>query len=128
MAAAEYESRHYRTQRIAYRPACSRPAIAWRREWEIFSSRLADDGASQYLINDIMMGWWDDDDGDSPVNASDYYVRSSSGVDFIEHFEEFIERCNERDDVEPNFPDVLDEDIWRFEERLPAGTPPLPRS
>jgi hypothetical protein len=41
---------------------------------------------------------------------------------FIERFETFIAECWHAENAQPDFPEILDEDIWRFEERVPSGS------
>src|SRR5438445_1017655 len=55
-----------------------------------------------------------DDDGEPPVNSNELYVRRHSSVDYVERFDEFLEQARETEDVKPDFPEALYEDIWRF--------------
>jgi RES domain-containing protein len=90
--------------------------------WGIFNEQLFESGGAATLIEDIMLGCWDDDNGEPPVDANELYIQKGSDFDYIERFEEFLQNAKETEKVDPDFPEVLREDIWRFEEIIAADT------
>ena len=95
--------------------------------WQIFNDDLADSGNAAKLITDIMRVTWDDDDGEPPVDGNDLYVTCNS-IDYLGRWDEFLASARETEDAEPDFPDALREDMYRYEARLPAGTTTLYRA
>src|SRR5262249_61547567 len=68
---------------------------------------------------------WDDDSGESPVNAYELYYRRSSlwhHTTMTEAWEEFCEKVKEDPAHEPYLPTLLDEELARMEVELPHGT------
>lgn len=95
-------------------------------EYEPFSERLyGDEGADAVeLMNDILMTGWDDDDGEPPIDAGDYY--SARGGDYhetqAERWAEFSHYVKENPDMAPPLSEIFGEDIARAEAELPVGT------
>lgn len=93
-----------------------------QNQWEVFSDPLYESGKAPKLVEDIMLSTWDDDDGEPPLDAHELYVRVGSSLDYLERFDMFLQDARETPDADPDFPDALTEDIWRFENVIPAGT------
>jgi hypothetical protein len=68
-------------------------------QWQIFNDDSADSGNAAALVTDIMRASWDDDDGESPVDANDLYITRVSSVEYLERWEEFLVAA--RDTAEP---------------------------
>lgn len=90
-------------------------------DWSIFSDELFDSGGAARLLEDIMLASWDDDSGESPADAHELYVRVHP-LDYVGRFEVFLDEARESPDAEPDSPEILREDIWRYEATVQAGT------
>jgi RES domain-containing protein len=95
-------------------------------DYEPFSERLyGDEGADAVeLMNDILITGWDDDDGEPPIDAGDYY--STRGGDYhetqAERWAEFSHYVKENPDMAPPLNEIFGEDVVRAEAVLGAGT------
>ena len=71
-------------------------------EWEVFNDVRHDDITAARLFNDIVKAGWDDDDGEPPVDAADYYRYRRDISD------EWVDFCEEVR-LDPNSPFPFDE-------------------
>ena len=96
-------------------------------QWRIFNDDLVDSGKASALLTHIMLATRDDDDGEPPVNGNDLYVTRSS-IDYLGRWDDFLAGARDTGEAEPDFPDILGEDLWRYEARLSAKTTTLYRA
>jgi hypothetical protein len=109
------------TMYLASDSDCGDPLVyLMQDDWAIFDDELFDSGDAASLVEGIMMATWDDDSGESPLDAHELYVRAHP-LDYVERFEAFLDESRETVDAEPDFPEILRDDIWRYGEKVLAG-------
>lgn len=93
--------------------------------YEVFSEGLyTSDGAGR-LLEDIMRTGWDDDDGESPVDAHELYYRRESlwyHTTMAAEWEEFCGKVKENPSRELNLPGLFEEELARMAVELPQDT------
>lgn len=89
-------------------------------DWEPFSERLIEREVASTLLDDILLADWDDDDGDSPIISTEFYVMRRP-MGYGDQFDEFIVTVGDDEGAVPEFDSVLLEDLERCTELLPAG-------
>lgn len=96
--------------------------IQWH--WQIFDDNLGEN-AQAALLEEIANSNWDDDDGESPVDASEPYMPKAAQWFHNTHSDIWDQFCSEvrRDpQIAIPFDDFIAEELAESEERLPAGT------
>ena len=92
--------------------------IFYADEWGVFSDTRHNEATAANLFNDVVNAAWDDDDGEPPVDAADYYRRRHTVSD---EWDDFCEEVR----LEPRTPFPLNEYMHEeFGQRLvmvPAG-------
>lgn len=94
-------------------------------EYEVFGEDLYSSGGAARLLKDIMRSGWDDDSGESPVDAHElYYPRSSLWyyTTRAAEFEEFCEKVKKNTTEELNLHELFEEELARTEAELTQDT------
>ena len=93
--------------------------IFYADEWKVFSDTRHNEATAIYLFNDIVNAAWDDDDGEPPVDAADYYRRRHTVSD---EWDDFCEEV--RLDSTTPFPlnEYMHEEFGRRLVMAPAGS------
>lgn len=90
-------------------------------EYEVFGEDLYSSGNAARLLEDIMRSGWDDDSGESPVDAHElYYPRASLWYHTTRaaEFEEFCERVKNHPTEKLSLHDLFEEELARTEAEL----------
>jgi RES domain len=96
--------------------------IQWH--WQIFDDNLGENTQAA-LLEEIANSHWDDDDGESPVDASELYMPKAAQWFHNTHSDTWDQFCSEvrRDPQIPiPFDNFIAEELAESEERLRAGT------
>jgi hypothetical protein len=91
-------------------------------EYEVFDDDLYTSGKAASLLEDILESGWDDDSGESPVDAHELYCRRDSTWSHTSMRDAWLEFCGRvREDPchEPDLPILFDEELARTEVELP---------
>jgi RES domain-containing protein len=89
--------------------------------WHIFSDKLHEADESRRLLEDILNSDWDDDSGESPIDAFDTY-RSREVLPEVESWEAFCNAVTEEPELEPDFGEYFEEQLAVAEKSVPAET------
>lgn len=92
-------------------------------DYEVFEEDLYTSDQAARLLEEIMQTGWDDDSGESLVDAHELYYRRSSlwhHTTMAEAWEEFCDKVKEDPTHEPNLLVLLDEELARMEVELPS--------
>ena len=102
---------------------CLIDLIQWN--YEVFAEDLYTSGDAALLLEDIMQAGWDDDSGESPVDAHELYYRRESlwyHITMAEEWKEFCEKVKENPIDELILPALFEEEIARIEVELSKET------
>lgn len=102
---------------------CLIDLIQWN--YEIFGEDLYTFGDAARLLEDIMQAGWDDNSGDSPVDAHELYYRRESlwyHTTMAAEWEEFCDKVKENPTHELNLPALFEEEMARLEIELSQET------
>jgi RES domain-containing protein len=101
-------------------------ALIWRVQggWDVFNEALLDLDDQAQLLEDIANSDWDDDDGESPLDANELYVIRgapwhSSHADL---WGEFCDRVRENPNEPLPFHEYYEENLEKVRVILPPGT------
>ena len=88
-------------------------------EWRVFNERRLDENGQVHLFNEIVNAHWDDDDGESPIDAAGYYrSRRSVGSEWDDFCEEV--RLDPRTPLP--FNELMQEELYRRNVVIPADS------
>jgi len=93
-------------------------------DWSVFNEEALDEDSQCDLLEEIANSDWDDDSGESPINATALY-QVHGGWLHATHEERWEQYCSDvRDDPDRTFPfeEYLSEDFYQLEVMLPNGT------
>lgn len=96
--------------------------VQW--DWSVFSEDALDEDSRGDLLEEIANSDWDDDSGESPINANAFY-QLHGGRLHTTHEERWEQYCSDvRDDPDQTFPfeGHLAEDFHQLSVTLPMGT------
>lgn len=88
-------------------------------EWGVFSNTRLDEDVQIQLFNDIVNQYWDDDDGEDPIDAADYYRRRRSVWD---EWDEFCTEVRLNATTPLPFDEYMQEELGRRQVVLPNGS------
>lgn len=86
-------------------------------DWEVFAESVFDSGRASQLLKDILLASWDDDSGEPLPDANEYYERKAA-LNLVENWNEFLYEDKE----EPDFSDIVFEDLSPYETTIKQGT------
>jgi len=96
--------------------------VQW--DWDVFNEDVLDEDSQGDLLEEIANSDWDDDSGESPINAKALY-QLHGGWLHTTHEERWGQYCSDvRDDPNQTFPfeEYLAEDFHQLSATLPKGT------
>ena len=96
----------------------------FQEDFEVFDDDLVVSGKADLLLEEILNSDWDDDSGESPVNANDLFSRKKAfwHSSPTEDWEVFCDGVRGKSDLEPVFSEALKVDIWDHVKKINAGT------
>jgi len=86
-------------------------------DWEVFDESLFDKGGASKLLEDILLASWDKHSGEPIPDANESYNRKTA-LDLVENWDEFLYGDKE----EPDFSDIVLEDLSPYEATIKEGT------
>jgi RES domain-containing protein len=94
-----------------------------QEDWDVLSDAVIGNDRASALIEDIVNSDWDDDSGESPVDADDLWTRNDSlwHESLSEKWADFRARVLAHPDLEPDFHELFGEDIACTEVAIPQG-------
>jgi hypothetical protein len=94
-----------------------------QEDWYVLSDAVIGNDRASALIEDIVNSDWDDDSGESPVDADDLWTRNDSlwHESLSEKWADFRARVLAHPDLEPDFHELFGEDIACTEVAIPQG-------
>jgi RES domain-containing protein len=94
-----------------------------QEDWDVFGDRLIQTDRAYDLLEDIVNSDWDDDDGESPLDAHELYTRNESLFhdSLSEKWAEFREQVIKDPTLKPDFHELFGEDLARAETELKQG-------
>ena len=83
-------------------------------DWQVFDDELVELGKANQLLEEILNWDWDDDSGESPINANDLYSYRKAlwHSSPAEDWGVFCDDVRDKSDLEPVFSKALEIDIW----------------
>lgn len=92
-----------------------------QEDWDVLSEAVIGNDRASALIEDILNSDWNDDSGESPVDADDLWTRNGSlwHESLSDKWADFRARVLEHPDLEPDFHELIGEDIGCTEVRIP---------
>src|SRR5216683_5720889 len=95
-----------------------------QEDWDVFGDPLIQTDQAYDLLEDIVNSDWDDDSGESPINARELYTRNESLFhdSLSEKWAEFRDQVIEDPTLKPDFHELFGEDLARAETELKQGT------
>jgi len=93
-----------------------------QEDWDVLSEAVIGNDRASALIEDILNSDWDDDSGESPVDAYDLWTRNDSlwHESLSDKWADFRARVLAHPDLEPDFHELIGEDIGCTEVRIPS--------
>ena len=93
--------------------------VFYADEWGIFNDVRHDDVTAACLFNDIVNAAWDDDDGEPPVDAADYFRRRRAVSD---EWDDFCEEVRLDPTTPFPFDEYMHEELGQRRVIVPAGS------
>lgn len=95
-----------------------------QEDFGVFSDLVFDCGEAGRLLEDVANADWDDDGGESMIHATELRTRRKSiwHTTEAERWDKFCEEVRQSPATEPNFNEILGEDLGRRKSTLNAGT------
>ena len=95
-----------------------------QEDWDVFSDAVIENDRASALLEDIANCSWDDDSGESPLDADDLWTRNDSlwHESLSEKWADFRAHVLAHPDLEPDFHELFGEDIGCTESAIPPGS------
>ena len=93
--------------------------VFYAAEWGVFNERRLDENGQINLFNEIVNAHWDDDDGESPIDAAGYY-RSRRSVE--SEWNDFCEEVRLDPGTPLPFNELMEEELDRRNVVIPAAS------
>lgn len=94
-----------------------------QEEWQVFNDDLLDEDTEVELLEEIANSDWDDDDGESPLNARESYVVGGTfHTSHAEAWDDFSDRVRKNPGEPLPFHEYFEENFTLAAVVLPAGT------
>ncbi len=94
-----------------------------QEDWDVFGDPLIQTDRAYDLLEDILNCNWDDDSGESPINARELYTRTESLFhdSLSEKWAEFREQATKDPTLKPDFHELFGENLARAATEIKQG-------